>query len=66
MRIKTKLDGIGWKPRPPMTGAAACACENQYIQTSNGHPHMEAERINQIGNQLQDLSARSVELRRYL
>ena len=54
--VQTRAEQI--KPPP--------ACENRRIQTSDGHTHMEAERINQIGNQLQDLSARTVELRRYL
>ena len=36
-----------------------------YLEHSGLHT-MEAERINQIGNTLQDLAARTAELRRYL
>ncbi|MDR6524164.1 hypothetical protein ABIC42_007145 [Variovorax sp. 1133] len=36
-----------------------------FPRTQSGHP-MDAEQINQIGAMLADLSARTVDLRRYL
>ena len=51
----------------PQSLSERAACENPPLCFSTEKaPEMDAERINQIGNQIADLTARTAELRGYL